>query len=208
MVQMIYGDLTDDALEASKQVRTVGMDIETSLLPLVGGKLDKSRGKIAIIQVFIPNYGTVMIRELSTYPTNLTLLLESTRTAKIFHYALFDLYFILRDFPFIYPALIADTFIAARYYDPNKKIFESHRLSTLVETIFGYKMDKSLTVSDWLAPVLTPAQIQYAAKDVEYLPQLLDYMEKRIDPVHLPALLADYREIPHQVMIELKNGKH
>ncbi len=206
MVQLVYGDLPNEALEASKRVHTVGVDIETSLLPMINGKLDKAGGQIAVIQIFIPDYGTVMIREPSIYPTNLALLLESNKTAKIFHYGLFDLYFILRDFPFIYPALIADTFIAGKYFDPGKTVFSDYKLSTMVEKIFGFKMDKSLAVSDWLAKDLTPAQINYAAKDVEYLPQLLDHMEKRINPVVLPELLAAYRDIPHQVMVELKNG--
>ncbi len=213
MVQIVNGDIPDSALSASLRVKTVGMDIETSKLPMVNGKLIKEDGKIAMVQLYVPDYGTVMVRNLSGYPTNLAQLLESDRVAKIFHYGSFDLYFLIRDLPFVFPTNIADTKIAASFYDPRKTFFTdkngigSHRLNVMVETVFGYEMDKSLSVSDWFATELTPAQLEYAAKDVEYLPDLLAYMEQRIKPSYIPDLLAAYQFLPHKVMIELKVGR-
>lgn len=211
MVRIVNGDIPAEALAASRKVRTVGMDIETSTLKMVNNKLDLTDGRIAMVQLFIPQYGTVMVRNLDGYPTNLAQLLESD-TTKIFHYASFDLHFLMRDFPFIYPSTIADTKVAAAFFDPRKTFFVdsqgigSHRLNVMVETVFGYKMDKSLAVSDWFAE-LTPAQIEYAAKDVEFLPELLAYMEKRIKPNLMPELTAAYRFLPHKVMIDLKIGR-
>lgn len=205
MIKVVYGDIPDEALAASRLVRTVGMDIETSQLRMVNGTLDKTNGKIAMIQVYIPDYGTIMVRNITAWPTNLTRLLEG-KTTKIFHYASFDLYFLMRDLPLVYPTNIADTKVAANFYDPKKTIFKDHRLNTLVSAIFGYEMDKSLAVSDWLATDLTPAQLEYAAKDVEFLPELLTYLEKRINTHYIVDLLAAYRFLPQRVMIELKVG--
>jgi ribonuclease D len=213
MVTVVNGDIPSAALEASQQVKTVGMDIETSRLEMVNGKLDKTNGKIAMVQLYIPMYGTVMVRNLDTYPTNLSQLLESERTTKIFHYGSFDLYFLMRDLMFVFPTNVADTKIAAAFYDPDKKKFKdkngigSHKLATLVENVFGYVMDKSIAVSDWFAEDLTPEQLTYAAKDVEYLPKLLEHMETRISPALVPDLLAAYRFLPHKVMIDLKVGR-
>lgn len=208
MTTLVEGDIPNNVFNASQKVQLVGMDIETTRLPMIGRDLDKTSGKIALVQLYIPKYGTVILRQLSAFPTNLIRLLESNVT-KIFHSATFDLYFLMRDFP-LFPNNIADTYIAARFYDPKKTIFRkddgtgSHSLATLVKTIFGYEMDKSLAVSDWQSDTLTPQQLEYAAKDVEYLPALLDHMEKRISVDYIPNLLNEYRSIPHKVMLELK----
>lgn len=212
MIQIVEGDLPTEALTAALTQQTVGMDIETSTLPMVNGKLDLTNGRIAMVQLHVPRYGTVMIRKLDQWATNLAKLLESDKTTKIFHYASFDLYFLMRDLPYVFPSNIADTKVAAAFFDPKKTYFRdnngigSHRLNVMVETVFGYRMDKSLAISDWFAE-LTDAQIIYAAKDVEYLPELLEYMEKRIDRGLLPELLNAYRFLPHKVMIDLKVGR-
>jgi len=44
--------------------------------------------------------------------------------------------------------------------------------ATLVEALLGLKLDKSQTRTDWSRRPLTPAQIEYAANDVAYLPEL------------------------------------
>lgn len=220
MVTILEGDLSQEWLAAALSASKVGMDIETSGLnrfdvPATATSAAVKADRIAMIQLHIPNQGTVFIRNLDEWPTNLANLLENDRTTKIFHYASFDLAFLMRDYPFIYPTKIADTKVAAAFFDPKRTYFVdksgqgSHRLNVMVEKVFGYVMDKSLAVSDWFSD-LTPAQIEYAAKDVEYLPELLRFLERGIiqkDRSLISPLMDAYRFLPSKVMIDLKIGR-
>lgn len=208
-IQIVEGDIPPDWLTHALQGTMVGMDIETS-------GLNREKDKIAMVQLYVPNRGTILIRYLNEWPTNLAALLENERTTKVFHYASFDLAFLMRDFPFIYPSKLADTKVAAAFFDPKKTYFVdkagqgSHRLNVMVERVFGYVMDKSLAISNWFADDLTPAQLDYAAKDVEYLPELLKFLERGIikkDRGLLSPLMAAYQYLPTKVMIDLKVGR-
>jgi ribonuclease D len=174
-VDLINGDINQDWYEHAVAARIVGVDIETSGLSL-------QTDKIATIQMFVPGKGTVMIRK-ADQPFTMMKLLENRRITKIFHHAPFDLGFLVRDYD-VFPENIADTKVAAKILDPRKTQFihpntnkGSHALLSLVHHYFGFLMDKSLAVSDWFAPDLSQEQIEYAAKDVEYLPELLRRLE-------------------------------
>jgi ribonuclease D len=207
MIDVIEGDLTLDWLEAALGAKEVGCDIETS-------GLDKSRDRIATFQMFIPTVGTVMIRKLNEHPNRLIQVLEG-KPIKIFHHAPFDLGFLIRDYPYLYPRRVADTKIAATILDPKKLIYRdsntnkgSHSLKVLVKHHFGYEMDKSIAVSNWFAEELDPLQLVYAAKDVEYLPELLRLLLRQIkqqDKMHLVRKAFEY--LPTKVILDLKIGR-
>lgn len=221
MVKILEGDLSQTWLQSALRASSVGVDIETSGLnrfdiPATATTPGIKADRIAMVQIHIPNAGTVFIRKLDEWPTNLATLLENERTTKVFHYASFDLAFLMRDYPFIYPTKIADTKVAAAFFDPKKTYFVgkdgqgSHRLNVMVEKVFGYVMDKSLAVSNWFREDLTAEQIEYGAKDVEYLPELLKFLERGIikkDRSLLSPLMEAYRFLPSKVMIDLKVGR-
>lgn len=174
-VELVNGDINQDWYEHAVAARIVGVDIETSGLSL-------SSDKIATIQIFVQGKGTVMVRNMEQ-PFNTMRLLENRQILKIFHHAPFDLGFLVRDYD-VFPENIADTKVAAKILDPRKTQFihpttgkGSHALMSLVHHYFGFMMDKSLAVSDWFSPNLTAEQVDYAAKDVEYLPELLRKLE-------------------------------
>jgi ribonuclease D len=206
MVELVDGDLPSHWLGKALASPMVGMDIETS-------GLDREKDRIAMVQLFVPKHGTVMIRKLDSWPTNIATLLENKGTTKVFHYASFDLAFLIRDFPFVYPTKIADTKVAAAFFDPKMQYFVdksgrgSHRLNVMVEKVFGYVMNKQISTSDWFADTLSPEQLTYAAKDVEYLPELLTFLERGIiqkDRGLIGPLMESYRYLPTKVLIDLK----
>ena len=202
-VTMLEGDYTEEWLHAALAARIVGMDIETS-------GLDKWTDKIATVQMYVPNTGTVMVRKLHE-PTNLMRILESGQTTKIFHHAPFDIGFLMKNFP-VLPKKIADTKIAAKLVDPQKRRFfhpetlrGSHSLIALVWHFYQEKLDKSLSVSNWFAETLTDAQLDYAAKDVEYLPDMLKTLETELSKLGLLRLARrTYNYIPTKIELELK----
>lgn len=196
-VHIVKGDLTKDWLQLAEKQSFVALDIETTGLNVFSDT-------IALVQVHIPDHGTLFIQNLAQYPTKLLSLLESKRVNKVFHYAQFDLSFFMRDFPIVQPHKIADTYIAAKTLDPNKDRFSSYSLQNLVNTVFGYYIDKSVRISKWDTDTLTDDQVRYAEDDVRYLVPLLAHLEERISPYDLARLSSSYHQIPRDVMLALK----
>lgn len=191
-------------LESALAARIIGVDIETSGLSL-------ERDVIATVQIFIPQKGTIMVRRLQN-PTNIIHLIETANTTKIFHHAPFDLGFLVRDYG-MWPQRIADTKVAAKILDPKRTRFihpdtqkGSHSLLSLVWHYFEFKMDKTLAVSDWFQEVLSEEQIAYAAKDVEYLPALLQRLEQELAAQgNLALARSAMAALPTDVMLRIKN---
>jgi ribonuclease D len=203
MVVMVEGDFPVEWIHGARAAGRIGMDIETSGLSPVNDQ-------IATIQMFVPNMGTVMVRKLNA-PINLLRLLEDRQTCKIFHHAPFDLGFIQRKFD-VTPRSISCTKIAAKMVDPQRlKFFDpdtnkgSHSLKSIVWTMFQEKLDKTLAVSDWFADDLSEAQLAYAAKDVEYLPEILRRLEVDLSRLRVLTLFRKTSNyIPTKIELELK----
>ena len=194
-MMIVDGDIPQYWLTGYEKV--FALDIETS-------GLDRNHDRIACVQVHNPVRGTIIVRRLTESPTELIRLLESTQR-KIFHHAPFDLGFLLRDYPNMAVQNIADTKIAAGILDPTKKRFGSHSLKYLVKHYFNYDMDKTLAVSNWFAETLSPKQVDYAIKDVEFLPRLLSRLEQAIRRKGLYGdLQRAYQHIPTSVLLSLK----
>lgn len=203
MVIMVEGDFPIEWIYGAVAAKTVGMDIETSgLQPTVD--------KIATVQMYVPGMGTIMVRKLNE-PYNLLKLMEDRQTTKIFHHAPFDLGFLQRYYN-VLPRTIACTKVAAKLSDPQKmKYFDpdtnkgSHSLKAIVWTMFQDKLNKELATSNWFVEELDPSQVEYAAKDVEYLPEILRRME--VDLAKL-RLLRQFRRasnyIPVKIDLEIK----
>ncbi|HIQ49411.1 MAG TPA: bifunctional 3'-5' exonuclease/DNA polymerase [Aquifex aeolicus] len=76
----------------------------------------------------------------------------------------------------IFPLATFDTMIASYLLG-----YERHSLSHLVSNLLGYSMDKSYQMSDWGVSVLTSAQLEYAAKDVDVLRELFPKMRAMLN---------------------------
>lgn len=203
MVKMVEGDFPTEWVHGARAASRVGMDIETSGLSPISDR-------IATIQMYVPGMGTIMIRKLNN-PVNLLILMQDRLTTKIFHHAPFDLGFLQRNYD-VLPAGIACTKVAAKLTDPQRlRYFDpdtnkgSHSLKALVWTMFQDKLDKSLATSDWFADTLDEKQLAYAAKDVEYLPEILRRLELDLSKLRL---LRQYRKasnyIPVKIDLEIK----
>lgn len=203
-VTLVEGDIPLEWIHGARAAGRIGVDIETSGLSPV-------TDRIATVQMFIPPMGTIMVRKLDN-PINLLRLLEDRQTCKIFHHAPFDLGFLQRNFD-VTPRSIACTKIAAKMSDPQKiKYFDpdtnkgSHSLKSIVWTMFQDKLDKRLAVSDWFAETLSEKQVDYAAKDVEYLPEILRRLEVDLSKLRILTLFRKASNyIPTKIELEIKN---
>ncbi|MFH0802789.1 MAG: HRDC domain-containing protein [bacterium] len=92
----------------------------------------------------------------------------------IFHGADYDLRLLRKDFSFV-PYRIFDTMKAAQLLG-----FENIGLASLVEKYFGVHLSKSSQKLDWSERPLKKCMLDYAARDVIYLPELKDRLEKEL----------------------------
>jgi ribonuclease D len=179
-VDVLKGDLSAEAFEASLRARVVAWDIETT-------GLDWRSERIATVQLRVGD-STYVVQLDGKSPERLKALLEHDGAMKILHYAMFDLRFMAYHWD-ASPASVACTKIASKLARPTAAAAE-HSLAPLVERYFGVRLDKTLRTSDWTAAGLADDQLLYAADDVRFLCPLFNELE---------------RELRHQGLIELRD---
>ena len=101
---------------------------------------------------------------------NLSRLLADRAVLKIFHFGRFDMA-VLEHVLGVMPEPVFCTKIASKLA---RTYTDRHGLKDLVRELLGIELSKQQQSSDWGAPALSPAQLEYAAADVLHLHQLRD----------------------------------
>jgi ribonuclease D len=159
--QVCEQDLPDDLLANFLSAPAIAVDTETmGLVP--------QRDRLCLIQICDHNgfVAAVRISKGQTSAPNLSKLMESPSTEKVFHFARFDVAQLQNTFGIkthpIFCTKIASKL--ARTYS------SSHGLKSLVQELQQVELDKTSQSSDWgNAENLSIAQLSYAANDVRYL---------------------------------------
>lgn len=161
------GDLPDD-LDLGP---VVAIDTETM-------GLNPHRDRLCVVQLSSGdgNAHVVQIGQGQTEAPNLVKMLTNPDQLKIFHFARFDIaalenHFGVRTAP-VYCTKIASKLI--RTYT------DRHGLKNLLQELLNTDISKQQQSSDWGAPDLTNAQVDYAASDVLYLHQLMEKLNVRL----------------------------
>lgn len=123
--------------------------------------------------------GHVAIVQHPSRDGNLSRLLGSSNARCLFHFARFDVAFLARHLGVV-PRHIGCTKIAARIVGG---FDERTSLESLARGLLGVVLDKSfeLKTSNWGAAKLTEAQLEYAARDVLFLPKIWEILAERLD---------------------------
>ncbi len=159
--QVHFRDLPDD-LDLGPEV---AIDCETM-------GLHPHRDRLCVVQLSSGD-GTahlVQIEKGQTSAPNLEKLLTDPNVLKLFHFGRFDIAAMQNAFG----ALAAPVFctkIASRLV---RTYTDRHGLKVLLQELLGIDISKHQQSSDWGAPTLSKAQIEYAASDVLYLHNLRD----------------------------------
>lgn len=103
-----------------------------------------------------------------TAAPNLCAMLENPDVLKLFHFGRFDIAALLNAFGAL-TAPVYCTKIASKLV---RTYTDRHGLKVLLQDMVGVDISKHQQQSDWGAPTLTEAQLDYAASDVLYLHQL------------------------------------
>ena len=151
-------DLPDGVLQGSS---AVAVDTETM-------GLNTLRDRLCLLQISDGSGDEHLVRFApgSDYAApNLRKILGDPNRLKLFHFARFDLAAI-EYYLKVTAAPLFCTKIASRL---TRTYTDRHGLKVLVQELLGIDISKHQQMSDWGAPTLTAAQLEYAASDVLYL---------------------------------------
>lgn len=188
------GDISPELDAAMRAEGLSAWDIETD-------GLDFRTDEIRTCQVFVPGHGTEIVQiEAGVLPARLADALASERIFKVFHHAPFDLRF-MRFHWGVRAHNVGCTKVMSKIVAPAR---ESHSLAPLVLELLGIEIDKSLRLSDWSLSQLSTEQLEYAANDVRYLPDLLACLWKEALNVGVGDLVEQsFAYLPARVETDL-----
>ena len=162
------GDLPDD-LDLG---RIVAIDCETM-------GLNPHRDRLCVVQISAGDGDAHMIQVArgQTRAPNLCRLLEDRDVLKLFHFGRFDIAAMYNAFGAL-AAPVYCTKIASKLI---RTYTDRHGLKFLLQELLGVDISKQQQSSDWGAPELSQAQLEYAASDVLYLHRLRDELDRRLE---------------------------
>jgi ribonuclease D len=132
--------------------------------------LNVTRDRLCVVQLS-PGDGTADIVQIAAGQTkapNIAKLLKDPRITKIFHFGRFDIATMYHAFG----ALAAPVFCTKIASRMTRTYTDRHGLKDICAELLDVTLSKQQQSSDWGAPVLTQAQLEYAASDVLYLHRL------------------------------------
>ena len=118
----------------------------------------------------------VQIKKGQSEAPNLCAILASPKVLKLFHYGRFDIAAMQNAFGTA-TAPVYCTKIASRLV---RTYTDRHGLKNLLHDLLEVNLSKHQQSSDWGAPNLSDAQLEYAASDVLYLHRLREALNKRL----------------------------
>ena len=161
-------DLPDD-LELGP---VVAIDCETM-------GLNPNRDRLCLVQLSggDGNAHLVQIENAQSSAPNLERLLASRDVLKLFHFGRFDIAALYNAFG-VLTGPVYCTKIASKLV---RTYTDRHGLKNLLDELLNIDISKLQQMSDWGAPTLTEAQLDYAASDVLYLHQLKQALDERLE---------------------------
>lgn len=168
-VSIHIGDLSSFAMENAKHFKLIAWDIETS-------GLDWKSDVIGTCQIYFPDSQVHIVQINNTTPSHLKELLNDSGICKLFHHAMFDLRFMVSYWS-IEVHNVTCTKIASKILTPS---MENHSLKNIIKKYLGITLDKMLQTSNWLESDLSKEQINYAVRDVIYLPELFKILKQKL----------------------------
>ena len=169
MTNTLYqGDLPDD-LDLGDMV---AIDCETM-------GLNPHRDRLCLVQLSggDGNAHLVQIAKGQTSAPNLARLLTDPEVLKLFHFGRFDIAAMLHAFGAL-TAPVYCTKIASKLI---RTYTDRHGLKNLLDELLSIDISKLQQMSDWGAPELSEAQLNYAASDVLYLHAMRDKLNERLE---------------------------
>ncbi len=166
-IELHKGDLPDSVdFGASVAIDTETMGLNPLRDRLCLAQLSGGDGNCHLVQFAAGQYAAPNLKRLLTNP----------RVTKIFHFARFDVA-VLQHYLGVTCTPIYCTKIASKLV---RTFTDRHGLKDLCRDLLGVEISKQEQSSDWGAPVLTEAQMKYAASDVLHLHKLVAALDQML----------------------------
>ncbi|WP_323781432.1 ribonuclease H-like domain-containing protein [Thalassovita sp.] len=164
--------------------------------------LNPHRDRLCVVQMSggDGNAHIVQIEKGQTEAPNLCRMLTDPTVLKLFHFGRFDIAALYNAFGAL-TAPVYCTKIASKLV---RTYTDRHGLKNLLQDLLSTDVSKQQQMSDWGAPELTNAQLEYAASDVLHLHKLkteLDRMLKREGRAELAQSCFDF--LPTRAKLDL-----
>ncbi len=169
MANHLYQNDLPDGLDLGS---SVAIDCET--MGLVPG-----RDRLCLVQLSGGDGDAhlVQIAKGQTSAPNLERLITDPDVLKLFHFGRFDIAAMYNAFGAL-TAPVYCTKIASKLI---RTYTDRHGLKNLLDELLSVDISKLQQMSDWGAPELSKAQLDYAASDVLYLHQLKEKLDARLE---------------------------
>ena len=132
--------------------------------------------------------------------SNLERLLADLSVEKLFHFGRFDIAVLAHAFGVVARPVYC-TKIASKLV---RTFTDRHGLRNLCQDLLGIDISKQQQSSDWGAPALTEAQLDYAASDVLYLHRIRGELDQRLAREgRTDVAAACFRFLPDRAMLDL-----
>jgi ribonuclease D len=132
---------------------------------------------------------------------HLKAVLADPARVKLYHFARFDLASI-HAYLGVMAAPVFCTKIASRLI---RTYTDRHGLKDLVKELLGVDVSKQQQSSDWGGPVLSEAQLEYAASDVRYLHRMKEQLDLRLVREGRDKMAqACFDFLPHRALLDLE----
>ncbi|MEH6645539.1 ribonuclease D [Sulfitobacter sp.] len=192
MTNKVYQNDLPDGLELGP---VVAIDCETM-------GLHPHRDRLCVVQLSggDGHAHLIQIARGQTEAPNLCRLLADPDVLKLFHFGRFDIAAMLNAFGTV-AAPVYCTKIASRLV---RTYTDRHGLAKLLQELLSVDISKQQQSSDWGAPTLTKAQIDYAASDVLYLHRLRDVLNGMLEREgRMEMAQACYDFLPMRAQLDL-----
>ena len=140
--------------------------------------LHPHRDRLCVVQLSAGDGDAHMVQIMKgqSKAPNLCAILANPNVLKLFHYGRFDIAAMQNAFGTV-TAPVYCTKIASRLV---RTYTDRHGLKNLLHDLLEVNLSKHQQSSDWGAPNLSDAQLEYAASDVLYLHRLREALNKRL----------------------------
>ena len=196
MKKYIYKyDIPQDVFDSLLQKNITMISIDTEALGL-----DINRDRLCVVQMMINKDVYIVHFPKPNYESkNLKQLLGDSKIQKLFHFARFDMFIIYK-----YLGVLMKNIVCTRVLSKIVRTYsDRHGLKELCRELLKYDMNKGAQSSNWAIEDLTQSQIDYAANDVIYLPDLFDILKTMAEKEKRYSIAQDMFDIlPSIIRIE------
>lgn len=164
--------------------------------------LNPHRDRLCLVQLSAGDGDAHLVRVLddATPAPNLSALISDPDVEKLFHFGRFDIAVLFYRFS-VLARPVWCTKIASRLV---RTYTDRHGLKALCQELLNLDISKQQQSSDWGAPELSQAQMEYAASDVLHLHQLREELARRLARERRTGLAdAAFRYLPDRAVLDL-----